>query len=236
MDWTWQSVRGKNTLSQFICKVRDEALAQSITPSKEIQDSLGFWIPHCWFRIPGTGFRILCQWNFDSGFQSLVRLQIPRSKVQNSGFHNSKISWIQRLAFSLQADVLRASSRVPLAFWRAKRTSAWEARIEPKIPQAKISRILDSAPWGEKRVRPGRLAFDSRSYQTTTATTTGTSKKQEVKWAKQQLCMCFVYSHLAVPSPRSEFLEKATGLSVRLSLGFRGEGAGSSGRPTRLEI
>ena len=166
MDWTWQSVRGKNTLSQFICKVRDEALAQSITPRKEIQDSLGFWIPHCGFRIPGTGFRILCQWNFDSGFQSLVRLQIPRlkSRIPDS---TTQISWIQRLAFSLPADVLRASSRVPLAFWRAKRTSAWEARIEPKIPQAKISRILDSAPWGEKCVRPGRLASDSRSYETT---------------------------------------------------------------------
>ena len=177
MDWTWQSVRGKNTLSQFICKVRDEELAQSITPSKEIQDSLEFWIPHCGFRIPGTGLRILCQWNFDSGFQSLVRLQIldPKSRIPDS---TTQISWIQRLAFSLPADVVRASSRVPLAFWRAKRTSAWEARLEPKIPQAKISRILDSALWGEKWVRPGRLASDSRSYDTTTATTTGTSKKQ----------------------------------------------------------
>ena len=173
MDWTWQSVRGRNTLSQFICKVRDEALSQSITPSKEIQDSLGFWIPHCGFRIPGTGFQILCQWNFDSGFQSLVRLQIldPKSRIPDS---TTQISWIQRLAFSLPADVLRASSRVPLAFWRAKRTSAWGARIEPKIPRAKISQILDSAPWGEKRLRPGRLASDSRSYETTTATTTGT--------------------------------------------------------------
>jgi len=93
MDWTLQSVRGKNTLSKFICKVRDEALAQSITPSKGIQDSLGFWIPHC-------GFSILCQWNFESGFQSLVRLQIPRSKVQNSGFHNSNFldSYFSRTA------------------------------------------------------------------------------------------------------------------------------------------
>ena len=28
-------------------------------------------------RIPGTGFRILCQWNLDSGFQSLVGFRIP---------------------------------------------------------------------------------------------------------------------------------------------------------------
>ena len=187
-----------------------------------------------------SGFQVLDSGYFVSG--TLIpdsnpwwdsRFLDPKSRIPDS---TTQISWIQRLAFSLPADVLRASSRVPLAFWRAKRTSAWEARIEPKIPQAKISRILDSAPWGEKRVRPGRRASDSRSYQTTTATTTGTWKKQEVKWAKQQLCMCIVYSHLAAPSPRSEFLEKATGLSVRLSLGFRREGAGSSGRPTRLEI
>ena len=46
----------------------------------------------------------------------------------------------------------------------------------------------------------------------------------------------FLYSRLVAPSPRSEFLEKATGLSVRLSLGVRGEGAGRRGRPTSLEI
>ena len=26
-------------------------------PCKGIQDSLGFWIPHCGFRIRGTGFQ-----------------------------------------------------------------------------------------------------------------------------------------------------------------------------------
>ena len=38
---------------------------------------LGFWIPRHGFRILGTGIRILCQWNLDSGFQSLVGFQIP---------------------------------------------------------------------------------------------------------------------------------------------------------------
>ena len=33
------------------------------------------------FRIQGTGFRILCQWKLDSGFQSLVGLQIPQAKI-----------------------------------------------------------------------------------------------------------------------------------------------------------
>ena len=35
-----------------------------------IQDSLVFWIPH-------RGFRILCQWNLDSGLQLLVGFRIP---------------------------------------------------------------------------------------------------------------------------------------------------------------
>ena len=38
--------------------------------AKAIQDSLGFWIPSCGLRTPGTGLRIPCQWNLDSGFQS----------------------------------------------------------------------------------------------------------------------------------------------------------------------
>ena len=38
--------------------------------AKVIQDSIGFWIPSCGFRTPGTGLWIPCQWNLDSGFQS----------------------------------------------------------------------------------------------------------------------------------------------------------------------
>ena len=52
-----------------------------------IQDSLGFWI--LW--IPGVGFQILCVWNSDSGFQSILSW-IPDffelyydSKAQNFG-------------------------------------------------------------------------------------------------------------------------------------------------------
>ena len=37
---------------------------------KKIQNSLGFWIPR-------SGFRILCQYNLDSGFQSLVGFRFP---------------------------------------------------------------------------------------------------------------------------------------------------------------
>ena len=40
------------------------------TPCKLIEDSLGSW-------IPGIGFRISCQWNLDSRFQSLAGFRIP---------------------------------------------------------------------------------------------------------------------------------------------------------------
>ena len=53
----------------------------TIAPCKEIQDSLGFWVP-----VPG--FRIICQWNLDSGFQSLSDSGFPELY---SGFHKKKI-------------------------------------------------------------------------------------------------------------------------------------------------
>ena len=53
-----------------------------VAPRKGIQDSLGFW-------IPGTEFRFLCQWDLDSGFQSLegfritwAVFQIPESRIR----------------------------------------------------------------------------------------------------------------------------------------------------------
>ena len=53
------------------------------------QDSPGVWIPSREIRIPGTGFRVLCQQNLDSGFQSLVGLRISQAKISRmleSGF------------------------------------------------------------------------------------------------------------------------------------------------------
>ena len=82
---------------------------------KRIQDSPGFgipfngfripherqskldWIPGCRFRVPGTGFWILCQWNLDCGFQSLVDsgflelYSIWDSKAKDSGFHGENL-------------------------------------------------------------------------------------------------------------------------------------------------
>ena len=66
----------------------------SITTYKEIQDSLGFWIPRCEFRIPGTGFQFLSVelefWiPIVSGIPDSLSC-IPDSKAQDSGFHQKK--------------------------------------------------------------------------------------------------------------------------------------------------
>ena len=50
--------------------VKGNCTHAAVAQSKGIQDSLEFW-------IPGSGFRILSQWNLDSGFQSLEGFQIP---------------------------------------------------------------------------------------------------------------------------------------------------------------
>ena len=51
-------------------------------PSYIYIDSLGFWVPNRGFRIPGSGFWILCQWHLDSSFQSLVGFRIPWAVFQ----------------------------------------------------------------------------------------------------------------------------------------------------------
>ena len=63
---------------------------------KESQNSLGFWIPR-------SGFRILCQYNLDSGFLNLYsgfqspRLRIPLAKISRipeSGFPYMRLIFI----------------------------------------------------------------------------------------------------------------------------------------------
>ena len=73
----------------------------SITPYKEIQDSLGFWIPRCGFRIPGTGFQFLSVelefWiPIVSGIPDSLSC-IPDSKDQESRFHQQKFSYSEIL-------------------------------------------------------------------------------------------------------------------------------------------
>ena len=58
-----------------------------------IHDSPGFWIPSCRFQILGTGFRITCQRNLDSGFLELKSgfqspgVQIPGAKTSRIPEH-----------------------------------------------------------------------------------------------------------------------------------------------------
>ena len=77
-----------------------DKLQKSFVRCKGIQESLGFWIPHRGFWIQGTGFRILCHWNVDSGFQSVVgfrilelnsEFQFSKSRIPDCA---SKKSWI----------------------------------------------------------------------------------------------------------------------------------------------
>ena len=84
-------------------------------PYKQIQDSLGFWIPRRnW--ILDSGFWILCQWYLDSGFQSLVafRIQwtvfrIPKPRVSYS---ISKIFRIPQSGFPSWSDFSKPQGKV----------------------------------------------------------------------------------------------------------------------------
>ena len=81
-------------------------------PCKGIQVSLGFWIPRHRFQIPGPRFRILCQWNLDSGFQSLVGFRIHWAvfRILKPRFAHStrKISRIPDSGFPYRGWILRA--------------------------------------------------------------------------------------------------------------------------------
>ena len=46
--------------------------------------NIGFWILRPGFRIPGTRFRIACQWNLDSRFQSLVGFWISWAELRTN--------------------------------------------------------------------------------------------------------------------------------------------------------
>ena len=87
-------------------------------PCKPIQDSLAEldWIPGCEFRIPGTGFRIPCQWNLDSRLQSLARFEIPLARFR---IPKSRVPLFTSKNFSYSGN------RIPLH---------WATRQRKKIP------------------------------------------------------------------------------------------------------
>ena len=61
----------------------------SIAPCKRIQDSLGFWIPRCGFRIPDTGLQYL---SVEHGFWIPIISGFPDSLscIQDSKTQDSK--------------------------------------------------------------------------------------------------------------------------------------------------
>ena len=71
-SWTrlrTEYIRREREGSERDCE-RPRTSENQATPCKVIEDSLGSW-------IPGVGFRIPCQWNLDSRFQSLAGFRIP---------------------------------------------------------------------------------------------------------------------------------------------------------------
>ena len=67
--------------------VKGNCTHAAVAQSKGIQDSLEFW-------IPGSGFRILSQWNLDSGFQSLEGFQIPWDVFQIPKQARISLAWV----------------------------------------------------------------------------------------------------------------------------------------------
>ena len=83
------------SISQYVYNYR----YSSFTPCKGIiQHSLGFWIPRCGFRIPGTGFQYFSVKNVEFWISIVIGIPdslicIPGSKTEDSGF------WIPRTGF-----------------------------------------------------------------------------------------------------------------------------------------
>ena len=95
-----------------------------------IQDSLEFW---------RTGFRIPCQWKFDSGNQSLVEFWIPwgRSRSPKPGIHDSTrknfrdfgiripLHWGKWL-MKIDEDKKRCSSLIEVGWFRHALSTSWD--------------------------------------------------------------------------------------------------------------
>ena len=101
-----------NTTSQQWCLQGQ----QLFTPRKLIQDSLGFWIPLCWFQITGTGFRFFCQWKMDSELQSVVGFRIPWAgfQIPKPRIPNSTIKKISRIPHPTSNNSFSSGIRILL--------------------------------------------------------------------------------------------------------------------------
>ena len=73
------------------CDRKDIPRAQVsfFAPCKGIQDSLGFWIPSRWFRIPGSGFQTV---SVEFGLWIPIVSRIPHSTSKNVAVSGIRIS------------------------------------------------------------------------------------------------------------------------------------------------
>ena len=120
--------------------------------SKEIQDSLGFWILHRGFRIPSTWLWILYQWNLNSGFQSLVGFRIPWRVF---GIPKPRISdsTTQFPGFQIHKNFPDSGIRIPL---HGAKTMTSKKKTSPRT-------WIVPKNWNTKR---RHLTFSSRTYIT----------------------------------------------------------------------
>ena len=106
-------------------------------PCKRIQETLGFWIPLCGLRIPGTWFQSLSVESlFLNGIPYFLHC-IPDSKAQDSGFRKQKFPGFWNPTFLNGATLLKQERllnmfivfeicRVPgPSCFRAKRLGVW---------------------------------------------------------------------------------------------------------------
>ena len=92
-----------------------------------IHDSPGFWIPSCRFQILGTGFRITCQWNLDSGLLEL------NSGFQSPGVHipGEKLPGFQNLdSLNVRYYIPTLLIMVRFAGLRSSRPKCWVMWLE----------------------------------------------------------------------------------------------------------
>ena len=115
------------------CDRKDIPRAQVsfFAPCKGIQDSLGFWIPSHWFRIPGSGFQSVLA---EFGFWIPIVSRIPHSTSKNVPGSGIRISlhgatWgeyllrLPRVYFSKTSKSARASRASAL------RCGLWEIYV-----------------------------------------------------------------------------------------------------------
>ena len=94
-NWQEKEINGPNE-SRTQCKLIQSIII--IAPCKEIQDSLGLWIPRNGFRIPATGLRILLSVELGIWILSLTGFRIPRVVFRIPDF-KARIFWIAESGF-----------------------------------------------------------------------------------------------------------------------------------------